>query len=321
MKKLIFSLFVSVLFFSCTKKNTKQIDVSNIEVAFDIDRFDQKFYTADSTDLPTLKNEYPYLFPPQNLDTVWYSKMNPEGEEHALFEETQELFAENDKIRSDLSYVFKHVKHYFPKFSTPKVITVISNVDFMTKVIYADSLLFVSLDMYLGQDHAVYHDFPKYMSTNFTESQLTVDVAKEIAFEAVPYVKNRTFIDRIIQEGKTLYLTSLFVPNKTETQVMEYEPEKMKWAQEHEAFIWQYMIQKKLIYSVDSDLIKRFISEAPFSKFFLESDRESPGRIGAWLGLRIVESYMNRTGKTLQEMLLLDNTELFKESKYKPNKK
>jgi hypothetical protein len=34
------------------------------------------------------------------------------------------------------------------------------------------------------------------------------------------------------------------------------------------------------------------MTPAPFSKFYLEIDNDSPGRIGAWIGWQMVRSYM-----------------------------
>ena len=75
-----------------------------------------------------------------------------------------------------------------------------------------------------------------------------------------------------------------------------------------------------MLYNSDGKLAERFIDEAPFSKFFLEIDQESPGRIGAWFGWQIVQSYMNNNKVPLQKVMLIDNEEIFNRSKYKPKK-
>jgi uncharacterized protein YjaZ len=60
---------------------------------------------------------------------------------------------------------------------------------------------------------------------------------------------------------------------------------------------------------------------APFSKFYLEIDNESPGRVGQWIGWQIVRSFMeNNPQVTVQELLLMDAKQIFEKSKYKPKK-
>jgi uncharacterized protein YjaZ len=52
----------------------------------------------------------------------------------------------------------------------------------------------------------------------------------------------------------------------------------------------------------------------------LEIDRESPGRIGQWLGWQIVKSYMENNDVTLDQLLKTEPTVIFNKSKYKPKK-
>jgi uncharacterized protein YjaZ len=59
---------------------------------------------------------------------------------------------------------------------------------------------------------------------------------------------------------------------------------------------------------------------APFSKFYLEIDNESPGRVGQWIGWQIVRSFMENNKVSMQEMIKMDAKELFEKSKYKPKK-
>jgi uncharacterized protein YjaZ len=97
-------------------------------------------------------------------------------------------------------------------------------------------------------------------------------------------------------------------------------PEQITWCQENESYIWRYFIEKELLYSTDSKLPNRFTNMAPFSKFYLEIDNESPGRVGQWIGWQIVRSFMQNNKVSMQEMIKMDAKELFEKSKYKPKK-
>jgi uncharacterized protein YjaZ len=79
-------------------------------------------------------------------------------------------------------------------------------------------------------------------------------------------------------------------------------------------------MQEQLLYSTDSKLPSRFINTAPFSKFYLEIDNESPGRVGTWVGWQIVRTFMNNNDVNLQQLLQMDPIEIFQNSKYKPKK-
>ena len=101
---------------------------------------------------------------------------------------------------------------------------------------------------------------------------------------------------------------------------MGYSDDQYEWAQANEDPIWRYFIERELLYDTDRELGRRFIDDAPFSKFRLELDRESPGRIGRYMGWRIVEAYASNQDTGLQELLVLPAKTLFMQSKFKPRK-
>ncbi len=65
---------------------------------------------------------------------------------------------------------------------------------------------------------------------------------------------------------------------------------------------------------------KRFLDVAPFSKFYLEEDRQSPGRVGEWIGWQIVRSFMKHNDVSLQALIKSSPEDIFKKSKYKPKR-
>ena len=111
------------------------------------------------------------------------------------------------------------------------------------------------------------------------------------------------------------------LPLKTDALKMCYSDEQLQWVNDNEVYIWQYFIEKQILFNTAPSLVKRFIEPAPFSKFYLEIDNESPGRIGVWLGWQIIKSYMNRYSKTdINTLLKLPPQTIFSKSNYKPRK-
>ncbi len=319
MNRIVLLSIILFVAFACKEEKTKNIDVSQIAIEFSIDRFEQKFYSTTKETLPELKSEYPYLFPVQNPDSVWLNRINDPVEKE-LFFESQKVFGDFDNERTDLENLFKHVTYYHPGFKTPAIITLITNLDYENNIMYADSLLFVSLDMYLGEQSEVYHDFPKYLSRNFDKSQLVVDVAFAIGNRYMLESRKRQFLNTIIDEGKKMVMIDSYLPDISDAQKIGYSVENIDWVIANESQIWKYFVENKLLYSTDSDLIARFVANAPFSKFYIDIDKDSPGRIGVWLGWQIVRSYMNNNNVNLQQLLQTDTEEIFKKSKYKPKK-
>lgn len=319
MSRIIVFLMVLIVLISCKQDQKVNAEIVKINIDFKVDRFEQKFYTASELDLVSLKEEFPFLFPQSVKDTVWIQKMNNEQEQF-LFDESEKVFDNFDVTKDELKSLFQHVKYQHPKFKEPNVITHISNLDYQYPVIYADSLLFISLDMYLGKDNDVYNDFPKYLSQNFIKERLIIDVSDEINDRLNLKLKSRTFLDKMINEGKYLYILDLNLSNTSDFLKIGYTKEKLDWAAQNEVDIWKYFIENELLFSNDTKLNSRFIDIAPFSKFYQQSDNDSPGRIGVWIGWRIVRSYMRNNDVTLQQLMVTQPENIFRKSKYKPRK-
>ncbi len=110
------------------------------------------------------------------------------------------------------------------------------------------------------------------------------------------------------------------MPNALKGLQYGYTEDQLIWAKDNEAEIWTYFIEKELLFSTDSKLDNRFINMAPFSKFYLELDNDSPGGIGCYIGHQIVASYMKNNDVSLQELLSKSAEEIYNNSKYKPRK-
>ncbi len=316
MRKILFFIISTILIVSCEKKSRLKIDVSDIEMKLKIARFEQEFYNANAETLPKLKQKYPLLFPMEH-DSVWLNKIKNKDEQE-LFLETQKLYSNFTEEKKQLENLFKHIKYYQKSFEAPKVITILTNMD--SRIVYADTLLFISLDNFLGKNHRFYDGFPKYIRQNNTKEHLMVDVAKEIINKQIPPNSKRRFLDRIIYEGKKMYLLDAYLPELSDKLKIGYSDKKMQWINVNEENVWRYFIDKNYLYSADLKLNKRFIDIAPYSKFYLESDNKSPGQVGIYIGWQIVRSYMKNNNVSLQKLIQTNEDEIFKKSKYKPKK-
>ena len=303
---------------SCDKKSKVEKEVAAIPVEIKVVRFDKLFFETASEDLGKLKKQFPFFFPQGINDSVWLEKMqNPLWRE--LYAEVQEKYSNFEPVQKELETLFKHIKYNFPKTQTPKVITVISEMDYNNKVIYADTLLIVSLELYLGKEHKFYQ-FPKYLKQNFEEKQMMPDVVSSFSMDKIAPVTDKTLLSQMIYYGKELYLKDLLVPDYADVDKMGYTPEQIKWCEENESYMWRYFLEKEMLYSNDSKLGNRFVNPAPFSKFYLEIDNESPGRVGAWVGWQIVRSFVKNNDVPIGELLKMNAKEIFEKSKYKPKK-
>ena len=319
MNKCFCVILVFLTLVSCNNNEKQSDDISNIQISLDIDRFDKKFYSSNAQTLPQLKQQYPYLFPAQETDSVWLEKINDE-KELQLFNIAQQVFSDFELEKSKLTNLFKHIKYYHSNFESPKIITLITNLDYQSRVVFADSLLFVSLDLYLGKDNEVYKEFPSYLAQNFEKDKLVIDVAAAIADYYFYAPNSRYFIEMMVNEGKKMLMLDFYLPTVKEADKIGYTNENYQWVLNNETEIWKYFIEKNYLYSTDNQLYNRFIANGPFSKFYLDIDKDSPGKVGVWIGWQIVKSYLKHNNVTLLQLLQTPADEVFKNSKYKPKK-
>jgi gliding motility-associated lipoprotein GldB len=318
MKRYLFPIVVSLFFLSCDKKNKIERAVTAIPIEIKVERFDKVFFETAPKDLDKVKKQFPYFFPVGNDDNVWLKKMqDPLWRE--VYSEVQKKYSNFEPVHNKLVKLFKHIKYYFPKTFTPKVVTVISEMDYNTKAIYTDSLVIISLELYLGKGHKFYQ-FPNYVRQNFETNQIMPDIVSSFSLKKIAPVSDKNLLSQMIFAGKQLYLKDLLLPEYDDADQMGYTAEQIKWCTENESYMWRYFIEREMLYSDEQKLVSRFINPAPFSKFYLEIDNESPGRVGAWIGWQMVRSYMKNNEVSVDNLLKTDAKEIFKKSKYKPKK-
>lgn len=319
-KKIFFGILFIGLIISCQKEDKKEKEISQIPISFHVERFDQQFAKATPEDLPELTKQYPFLFPKRINQSIWIEKMS-DSIQQEINNEVTKKFPDFDTEKEDLHKLFQHMKFYYPSFKTPRVITLTSDVDYRHSVVVTDSLVLIGLDNYLGEDHKFYRGIQRYFSKTFIPSQIVPDVARKYAKNHVPKPDKRSLLAYMVYYGKIKYFEKLMLPDRPESDIMSYTTDEMDWADENEREIWGYFVESDLLYKTSPDLRKRFFDLGPFTKFGLQLDNESPSQLGKFIGLRIVEQFIEKhKDVTLQELLQIENETIFNESNYKPNK-
>ena len=176
--------------------------------------------------------------------------------------------------------------------------------------------------MYLGENNKHYQAFgvPKFISQRCDKKYMAIDCFKKaIVYRHLPEKARETLLDHMIYEGKKLYFTELMFPEKSEQDIIGYTDAKYGWAMTYQGNVWSYLVEKNLLFSKDNDPVLKMIEEAPFTKPFTN---ESPGRLGAFIGWKIIQHYMkNNPDVTLPQLLQnTDSRAILNAAKYQPNK-
>ncbi len=317
--RICYSALLVVLIWGCREEAKIQPEIARIQLQLDVDRFDLEFANATAENLDDLKKKYPYLFPEQYADSVWLLKMQ-DTLQQSLYQEIALAFPDFSDQQASLELLFKHIQYYFPKQQLPQIVTVSSDVDYNNRVILTDTLLLIGLDNYLGKDHRFYSGIERYIAAGLDKKYLESDVAGAFAKKVVPPPSDRTFLSQLIYYGKELYIKDLLMPLLSDEDKIGFTQEQLNWAQANEEQIWRYFVEKELLYSTDRGLAPRFLDPAPFSKFRLVLDNESPGRVGRYMGWQIVRAYAQKNKVPLKSLLSTPSNTIFQEANYKPKK-
>jgi gliding motility-associated lipoprotein GldB len=277
------------------------------------------FKNAQPSELPKLKQAYPFMFSERIPDSLWVMRMN-DTLQQLLASEVEKTFNNFQSVEDDIEGLFQHLKYYDKTFKEPRIITVTSDVDYRSKTIVTDTIVIIALDTYLGANHEFYVDIPKYITQNMEKSQVVSDLATNYSDKYIFQSQRKTLLDEMIYFGKQLYFKDKMIPFKTDAEKIGYTQSQLDWSIANESYIWQYFVERELLFSTDSSLPARFLASAPFSKFYLELDNESPGRLGQYIGWQIVKAYMENNDVSLMDMLQKDAAEIFNNSKFKPRK-
>ena len=279
-----------------------------------IDRFEKKFFNIQPDSLKILINQYPYLFPSNFSDEEWLNIKN-DSIRKIIFNETQVEF-KNDYLRKYISKLYYRLSDQFSNFNSPKIITINNGLDFQYKLIDIDSLVLLSLDCYLDNDE-LYKAIPDYISKKMNKNYLIRDLAEKLISRYVNYPTNRQFLDKIIYYGKVY---NLMINNLDfgEANALYYNEKEILWAKDNEKEVWKFFIENEILFNTSNILVERFINFGPYSKFGISIDYESSPMIGKWIGYKIVKSYLKSNNKTIEEILNMNEYELYLNSNYKP---
>ncbi|WP_308990685.1 gliding motility lipoprotein GldB [Mariniflexile litorale] len=309
-----------VTVFSCKKESGLENDIAKINLDAHIERFDLLFAKINNESLPDLKRAYPFMFSEKYSDSFWIQKAQDTLQKQ-LFNEVEKTFLDIDATELEIESLFNHLKYYFPEFRTPRIITTTSDVDYRNRIIITDTIVVIALDNYLGSNHEFYENISKYLREDLKKEQIVVDLSTEYAKKYIHQQARKMFLDELIYFGKQLYFKDVVIPFKTEAERIGYTKEQLDWAISNESYIWRYFVEHELLFSTDTKLAGRFITPAPFSKFYLEDiDAESPGRLGQYIGWQIVKAYMQQNEVSIKDMLIKSSEEIFNNSKFKPRK-
>ena len=235
----------------------------------------------------------------------------------SLYKDEQSRFENLSFVDQELSPALAMLLKEFPGLKQPSVYVHVSGLN--QNVVVTDDLLSLSLDKYLGADYKLYQGyFYDYQLQNMTADRIVPDLLLGFIMANFPFAGNpEILLDRMFYEGKLRYILSRLLPDRNPWEWIAFTKQQDNWCRDHESQIWKSILENDHLYTSDYRTTGRYLNEAPYTT---PVDPESPGRIGVWLGFRMVDSYMKKHPETSLTHLagFQDARRVLTESGYNP---
>lgn len=326
-------IFTTVFTFcGCNRKSFGMMDDSEM---IHINRFDSALFQWIQTDDPLvlkeIKENYPQMMEvlgkalfqtnetttPAFFDNLinYYS----EPTLHSLYQDAITLYSSGSSVteqtEKELTYGFNRFRKLFPTMQIPAVYMHVSGLQ--QNMIVADSLISCSIDKYMGSDYPLYEDFfYDFQRKNMVPARIAKDALSVWLQSEYPYQgKDNVLLDRMIYEGKIIYVLMQAGDDYTYQQIKSLTADEYQWCREYEKTLWTTIIERQHLYTPDVVTTSKYFQATP-SVFISE---EAPGNLGDFIGYRIVERYMKQTKSSCEELMKNnDAQDILQKSKYKP---
>jgi hypothetical protein len=331
--------FLIFLFVVIACNNADKIpDVSNIKVDITTKRFEVDLFKNDTiillNKIEKIQADYPsfgenFFATILNVDPKWGADTTKSyvngfiSTYKPIFDSTQKMYSSFDTYQQEIKKGLQFTKHYFPNYKIPnQIITYVGPLDGYGDILSDDAII-VGLHHHLGKSFSLYQSeivqqvYPSYITDRFTPEYISVNAMKNIVNDIYPEkLEDKSLLQQMIEKGKHLYILSKILPKTKEHLLIGYTKEQLKDCYEHERVIWDLFVQNNFLQTIDNNVIKNYIGESPKTQ---ELGDASPGNIGSFAGWQIVKKYMQKNAATtLQQLIQLDNEEIFNQAKYKP---
>lgn len=329
----LYSLIFSGLFLATCSSNPLDIDVSDVELEMEFERFEEIMFKASSpTEMTEINKDLIvkggelyefYVYEMLRAGSVYDDSIGTflyyfvtDSAMKMTYQDINAEFGNFESEQGQIVDMFKHLKYHLPDSPMPnKLITY--NSAFNYGVISTNSEIGVGLEMYLGELNRIIKElgFPLYMKEKMTRNYLMIDIAHSwLATNVLGDKTGDSFLSQMIYYGKLRYMIDAMMPEEEDHLKVRYSADEYEWALASEDDIWLYIMDMNWVYSTDIKVLVRFFEEAP-STVGIE---DSPGRIGQFMGWQMVRQYMEKNEDvSILELLNETNESKFLKT-YKP---
>lgn len=336
----LFCLLCLPLMWACSGQKEQTLDtqvpapeVSDIPVSVKVRHIDQELFALKSkAEIEAYLIKNPELekkvflqaahFPERRMlvDMLWdFVHYAPND---TLYRDCRKVWGDFSEQKKEIEQAFRYMKYYYPDFKEPEVYTMVSgfgHFGFGGDMLDFDNFIVVGLDYFAGEA-CTYRppEMPNYLLRRYRPQYMVPFMMRVLTdrYNKVN-VKEPDMLNEMIAFGKAYYATKRVLPHVSDTLLIGYTGQELANVQHNEANIWAHFVKNELFYEKNRLRKGKYCGERPHVN---EIDADCPGRIGQWLGWKLVHTYMERHPETTLPQLMAeqDARKLFEGSRYRP---
>ena len=329
---LLFGLVIFI-FASCSS-NTYEVNVDEVPLNIEFVNLDSMAFHANWTQRDQLflrlkkKDEELFNFAfsyaleiPLTSDTAFRNGINSFYVNPYIFALEKEL-ATKGKWREESSERmlngFKRLSYFIPAWKKPETVYFI-NSRFAASAYCTDKSIAIGQERYLGPANRLIQQLPpnqfygwikEAMQAKFVSSDALLVWISTYGLEET----TENYASEMIRWGKMLFLTRICLPELPESDVLRYSKKDYDWAVASEKSFWEYLVDEELLFKTDEETRMNLLHEGPFTTGL---PKESPDRMGRFMGYMIVKQYMENNDISPKELMRIPYNKILQ--KYQVN--
>jgi hypothetical protein len=330
--RVLFSFFIGLLFLGCGN-NPLDVDASDVKVKINYVNADSLFVNNSPKRRWILNQEFIksfnelYRFTYEKglkintrSDTTFMNQLNQfYGDSYIkdLEREIKSTFTDLTSERNKTTVAFQYLKYHFPKMKLPNHVVFFNSL-FTYNAIASPNDIGVGLEWYLGEDKNVIKKVPAqniydYMKQGMNRKFMVRDIVYQWIYSNIQAPSDAKFAEDMVSWGKLLYCIEAALPHEDKSIICRYSPQKFEWAEKNEKNIWKFLVEQKILFQNDELLKLGYFNEAPFTKGL---PKESPDRLGQYVGWKMVRKYVEKHNDiTLEKLLKVPYAEIMQSYK------
>ena len=312
-------IIIGMIFFSC-ESNRLQVDIPESNLEIDFIYADETLKKLSKADLIEKNEIFLKQFDPiytfewqnnlriNNQDSISVKTYQFYQSDYirALEVEKTKLIPQVKNKEKDVNRAFNFYRYYFPQKTVPREIIYMNKL--FSNINCSDSAITVALESYLNPALEVIQSIPnnqlykwqrekmelEYLPRDILSNWIQVQLFEEL---------DKSLAAHIVQAGKILYLVNATFPYRSEQYILRYSNSDYDWAKQNEFSAWEFLVREELLFKNNMRDKANWLNDGPTT---LGLSKESPDRMGQYLGYKMVKKFMQEN----KEVSLTDLLEI-----------